>query len=129
MIPGDVMEPKEKLFWTSLEVGKLVSHFGVILSDCITPRGGAIETNPFIVGPMEVNWIPVFTLFSVPPRRRTVVSLAPHDVMQPERSHVIDQCFPRLQHRSRNGFHGGGIIRERQPDPLLRDGARRQIWI
>src|SRR5262249_3061303 len=81
MIPGDVMEPEEKLFGTSFEVSKPVADFRVILRDGITPRGGAIKADTLLTRLMEVNRIPVFSLFSVPPRRRAVMSLAPHDVM------------------------------------------------
>ena len=50
----------------------------------------SIKTKTLAVRTMVVDRIPIGAILLVPPRRRTIVVPSPHDVVQSERSHVVD---------------------------------------
>src|SRR5262245_9177291 len=81
MIPGDVMEPDQKLLRTRSQVGVAVAHVRMILTHGIATFFSSVESQAAIVGAVIVGRIPVGAFFLVPPRRGAVMMPAPHNVM------------------------------------------------
>src|SRR5262245_43359088 len=129
MVPGRVMKPDQKLFRASSQAGEPVTRWRMILANGIAASLRAIESQPAFVGAVVIGRIPVGPFFLVPPRRGAVMMPAPHNVMQPQRRHVIHQRLVRFEHHARDRVHRFLIARERHPDPLLGDPPRRDVRI
>src|SRR6476620_11342815 len=93
IVPGYMMKQKQKLFRTCSEIGKQFSNWFMILGDRIATTLGPIKSNSPGIGAIIINRIPVIARKGVPPWRRAIVVVTPHDVEEPKRRHVVDNCF------------------------------------
>ncbi len=86
-----MMEPKQKLLRTGVQVRKPIADRRMVLAQSVTPGSRAIKSDSAIVGAVEVNRIPVGARLRVPPRRWAIMMSAPHQVVQAQGRHIVNQ--------------------------------------
>ena len=89
----------------------------------VAAAGGAVEADAGRVGPVVVDRGPVGPPPAADPGPRPVVVVPGHQVVQPERRHVVDGRLARAEHHLRDGEHRG-VVAERHADPLVGDRRR-----
>src|SRR5262245_2462377 len=104
IIPRHVMKPQQVLFRAGLQITKTIAHNRLILTYRVASCGCPVKTDTTIIGTVVVNGVPIVSWFGVPPRSRTIMMFAPHDVVKPKRRHVVNQSFVRLEHDSLYGL-------------------------
>ena len=85
------MKPQQVLFGTRVSVSEELTDSHMILADSVTTSLCAVKAYAAVVSAMEIDRIPILAWLRVPPWGWTVVMLAPHDVMQTQGSHVVDE--------------------------------------
>src|SRR2546427_4632304 len=53
----------------------------------------SVESQTLFIGTMVVDGIPIVAFKGIPPWSRTVMMPSPHNVVEAQRSHVVDYCF------------------------------------
>src|SRR5512133_637105 len=102
VVPGYVMEPEQVRLRAGFERCELTRDFGMILLDRLASVCAPIKPNSLLIGAMKVDGRPIRATLAHP-RTRPVMMVPSHQVVQPERRHVIDASLSRLQHHCCHG--------------------------
>src|SRR5436190_1027325 len=129
IVPAYVMKPEQIFFRARFEFTETVAHCRLILRDSVAAGRGAIKSHACFVRAMKVNRVPIVPLFLAPPWRRSVMMPTPKKMMQPQRRHVIDDRFGRLEHDARNRAAAILIACQSHGNPFFGNLFRREIWI
>ena len=88
-----MVEPQQKLFGAGCEFAESLAHRRMVLADGVAARLRPIEAQPAFIGPMVVDRVPVGAALFLSLGRGAVMMPSPHDVVKPERSHVVYHRF------------------------------------
>ena len=130
MLPRHMMEPKQKLFRTSVNRIKLLSQRLRILCYSIASRMATVKTKTFFISLMIIRRQPIWTSTGdCTPRFWSIMMSPSENMVQSKRHHIIYNSFTATHHHI---FHWTGklsICSECLFQPFLNNRFRCQFRI